>query len=371
MTNTSPVMNETVRRLKRSNHGIVEPCDVTRHRNEIISLFQREGKARFADRFEWYYGAQGEEPPRSWVLRNEQGKIFGLCSVTTRFLRYGHECIKAGVAGNLIVDRTSGHYLGAFSLVRAMMSLVEDGEIAILLGSPNTLSQPVFHRMGFQVIDLWESRAMIYRSQALLRARFGIRGMLISPLIDLGAAARRLLSSRSLPDCSAFRLREIHENELQSLQLDEWRMPQDSFVIHATSNYLFRRFLRDPVTPCNLFSVLNESGEPCAYLACRRSGNRVVVADSAVNTERISYTTAIACLCRQLEAQNSGVWVTTLRSSPLSSELSSCGFVTIRSRKRGSFAPLVGYWLPKHPLSEAFARPASWNLFPGFNDVLA
>lgn len=369
--NKSSRWEEAGASVKRLHHSIVERCDVTQYRNEIISLFQREGNARFADRFDWYYRSHGQGIPISWILRNEKGKICGLCSVTMRVLRYGDTIVKAGVSGNLIVDRTSGLYLGAFSLVRAMMSLVEDGEIDILVGSPNHLSQPVFQRMGFRLIDVWESQAMIYRSRSLLRVRFGIPGMLASPMIDLGAAARRAFFRQSLAHCRHFRLVEMHENDLQGLQLEGWKIPRERLAICASTNYLAWRFLRDPVTPCDLRAVLNQSGEPCAYLACRHVANRILVADCAVNIGQISSATAIACLCRQLEAQQSGIWVTTLRSSPLSNELSSCGFVTIRTRGRRSFAPLVGYWLPKHPLSEAFARSAAWDLFPGFNDVLS
>lgn len=350
---------------------LVEPCDVTRHRSEIVSLFEREGKARFADRFEWYYRSEGQEAPLSWTLLNEHGEISGLSSVTKRTLMYGGKIVKAGISGNLIVDRGRGLYLGAFSLVRAMMSLVENGELDILLGCPNRLSQPVFQRMGFRSIDTWESKAMIYRSRPWLRVRFGGVGTLVSPIIDLAAAGRRVFSRHSLTSCRGFQLMKMNERDLDELRLATWEVPTRQFVLSPTADYLFWRFLRDPVTPCDLLAVLKPSGEPCAYLACRHLGNRIVVADCAVDTDRISYCTAIACLCRELEAQNSGIWVTTLRSSPLSSELSSYGFVTIPSRRSSSFSPLVGYWLPKHPLSEVFARPASWNLFPGFNDVLS
>ncbi len=353
---------------RSSQQGTVERCDVTQHRNEIISLFQREGKAHFADRFSWYYRNQGQEMPTSWVLRNKKAKICGLCSVTIRTLRYGDSVVKAGVSGNLLVDRTSGLYLGAFSLVRAAMSLVTKGEIDILLGSPNRLAQPVFKRLEFRLIDMWETRAMIYRSLALLRARFGFIGTLISPVIDVGAIARRAFSRQSLAACDGFRLVNMRESELNELRIESWKVPSERFVVCASSDYLIWRFIRDPVTPCEIVAVFAQSGEPCAYLARRRAANRISVTDCAVDSRQISDATAIACLCRKQESQKSTVWVTTLRSSSLSHQLSSAGFVPIRA-STGSTAPLVGFWLPEHPLAAAFARPAAWSLFPGFNDV--
>lgn len=370
MTSDS-LSSQAVPTFRNASHvSIVERCDARRHRNEIVPLFQKEGNARFADRFDWYYRSEGQETPISWILRNEEGKICGLCSVTLRELRYGEKAVKAGVSGNLIIDRTSGLYLGAFSLVRAMMSLVEDGEIDILVGSPNRLSQPVFQRMGFHLIDVWGSHAMIYRSRSLLHLRFGFPGTLVSPMVDLAAAARRVLSHHSLANYRAFRLVRIHEHELQNLRLDRWKIPPDQLVVGATADYLRWRYLRDPVTPCFLLAVLTQSGECCAYLACRRVPDRILLADCAVNADKISSTTAIACLCAELEARHGGIWVSTLSSSLLSNQLCSCGFVGIRSRALSSSGPLIGYWLPKHPLAEAFARPTAWNLFPGFNDVM-
>ncbi len=347
----------------------LESADVTKYRKDVISLFCREGKIHFASQFDWYYRSQGQEAPTSWILRNDKGQLCGLCSVTMRLLQFGGKTVKAGVAGNLLVDRTSGIYFGAFSLVRAMMSLVSRGQIDILLGTPNPLSQPIFRRLGFHWISAWGTHAMIFKSGELLRSHFGLLGIIGSPLIDIGAAALRYKKLWRQAESSEFRVVKLNNGDLGTLPFANWTSGSDRFLTKASSDYIEWRYVRDPAKTCRLAAIVTKENKACGYLAFHRGNHRIWIIDCAVDAALISEPAAIACFCRSEMGKHSSVWVASLKHSAACEQLPWYGFVPMPPFAGGSILPLVGHWLREHPLAEHFATPAAWCLFPGFNDV--
>ncbi len=352
-----------------AREGTVERGDARLHREEIIQLYERAGKTQFRSLFDWYYRSEGQQTPTSWMLRDRRGSICGLCSVTIRLLQFGNTMLRAGISGNLLVDRTNGMYHGALDLVRAMKSLVTDGEIDILLGIPNALAQPVFARVGFQEIGRWQTHACLHRSRDLLRSRFGVAGTLASPLVDFCAATRRAFAGWSHTPASRLNVREIAEDELGKIPFENWVRPGDRIEAHLAPDYLKWRYLRNPADRYALAGI-EASGELCGYLTLRRLPRRVWITDCAVDRHRISEADAILGFCRDHRLSGSTAWITHLRSSSLSTQLSSYGFIPVPPSAGGyPDYRLVGFWRPDHPLSETFSREDGWNLFPGCNDV--
>lgn len=355
--------------LTSAREGTVERGDIRPHREEVIQLYERSGKTHFRSLFDWYYRSEGQETPTSWLLRNRQGRICGLCSVTIRVLQAGSSTVRAGVSGNLLVDRSNGMYHGALALVRSMKSLVTDGEIDILLGIPNRLAQPVFDRVGFQEIGRWQTHACLHRSRDLLRSRFGVAGTLASPLVDLGAAAHRAIAGWLHVPASGLKVRDLSEDELGKIPLQNWSTG-DRIVAHLSPDYLKWRYLRNPADRYALAGIVATTGELCGYLAIRRLPQRVWITDCGVDRQAISEADAIQCFCRDHRLSATTVWITHLRSSPLSTQLSSHGFIPVPASAGGyPDYRLVGYWRLEHPLNETFSRADHWNLFPGCNDV--
>jgi len=353
-----------------AQHVDIERVDARDSRAEIVSLFERNGNSQFARQFDWYYRDRGQETPLSWVLRDRKGRVSGLCSVTIRGLRFGTMAVRAGVAGNLLVGRGSGTYLGAFSLVRALKSLVNEKEIDILLGIPNQLAHPVFSRLGFTTIDHWTTYAQISESRDLLSFNFGLLGRVASPLVDLAAAARRGLSHWGQAAFSRFRAIELSESELNKVRFEDWPSPHRRFLSASTGEYLKWRFLRTPSQEYSMVALVSPKYEVCGYLVLRCSPGRIWVADCGVDHRQLTEAAAILCFCHDRRALGSTVWVPTLTSDVLSSELSFCGFTRMPAQWGGypDFS-LLAYWRPDHSLAAAFAEPTSWKLFSGFNDV--
>jgi hypothetical protein len=358
------------RSVSFTSGGNIERVDARNFQTEIVALFAASGNPQFASQFDWYYRDRGQETPISWILRDRKGNVSGLCSVTLRSLRFGSTEVRAGIAGNLTMDPGRGMYLGAFSLVRAMKSLVDSNEIDVLIGVPNQLAQPVFSRLNFKVIDSWTTQVQVRKSWDLLKFHLGLAGGMASPFVDLYAGARRAISHWNEVESSNFQAIELSEGELSALRLEDWASPWERFVMNASSEYLKWRFLRDPLRQFSIIAVTNPKCEVCGYLVLRHMPGRIWVADCGVDHGRLSETSAILCLCRDPKLNDNTVWITSLRSSPLAAELEYYGLFRVRP-SRGGYPdyPLVGYWRPDHPLASAFAQPTSWRLFPGSNDV--
>jgi hypothetical protein len=352
------------------NRGTVIRIDARDLRQEIISLFEANGKADFGKRFDWYYRSNGQEMPTSWVLRDARGRVLGLCSVTIRAMRFGNIPVRAGVAGNLLVDRNRGAYLAAFSLVNAIKSLVHDHEIDVLLGIPNELAQPVFSRLGFSVIARWTTYVQVVKSRDLLRFHFGASGALASPLVDWAAALKRGLCGWQGTNNSGFRVIQLAEHEVSQIRCDEWPFPADRFRLIADGEYLKWRFARAPSHEFHLVGIVSSLGKICAYLVVRSAGGRIWIADCAADHKQLTEVETMQCFCKDARARNSTVWIPVLSSTTFSRQLPKSGLIKISSR-RGGYPdfPLVGYWRTDHPLAHAFGQPSSWELLSGFNDV--
>lgn len=349
----------------------VERIDARDSKAAIVALFEGNGNTRFARQFDWYYRDQGQELPASWVLRNREGTICGLVSVTVRNFRFGERRIRAGVAGNLIVDRSKSTYFGAFALVDATKTLVKDRTIDVLLGIPNQLAEPIFSRRGFHTIGQWKTYMQVFKSRQLLKSCLGLPATLVSPIVDLTSATVRTLSRWKQKADFDFGAIELGESELAWVRPQDWQAPSHRFVVEASNDYLKWRFLRDPLNDHNLWGIVTANHELCGCLALRRMPGRTVIADCLVDHRRLSQIAAVLVFCQKdKQARDTSVWVTPLRSTAFATELRASGFLPATPSMGGyPELRLMGYWLPDHPLAAAFAQAASWILFPGFNDV--
>src|SRR5581483_4321517 len=347
----------------------IEQADPREYRADVVRLFEQDGKTDFRNQFDWYYRNRGQQTPYSWLLRGQDGRIQGLISVTARPLRFGGMPIRAGITGNLIVDRKSGIYFGASSLVRAAQSLVNNHSVDVLLGIPNEFSQRVFRRLKFRTLDRWRTYAQLFRCRNLLVPRIGFPGVLASPFLDLYADMRRLTHGY-YRQRSALTIVEIEEDRLNELQLENWQHAKDQVVVASTCEYLQWRFLRCPSKQYSISGVQTESGEICGYLVLRHTPGRLWIVDCEVDASRLTKSEAILCFCRHCKAGVDSVWVPSLRSSVLSKNLAARGFVSV-SASIGGYPdyPLVGFWSDEHPLANIFSQASSWDLLPGFNDV--
>jgi hypothetical protein len=351
--------------------SFVERCDAREFRDEILSLFHRNGRQLPRQHFDWYYGHDGNSSAVSWVLRGSAERtIVGLCSVVPRIFRYGDTPVRAGVVGNLMVDKDS-RAIGAVALVRSVQSLVLNRQLDILLGMP-TAERPrrLVLRMGFRTIAGWQTYVQIFRSRVALYARHGTACAALSPLVDLAAKLRRRFSSFGEASIASLQLKELTREEVTRLQVESWPSVDGCFLADFSAQMLEAHFLRQSrENYCVIGIVDGEENSVRGYLVvdCRRG--RVIVCHCRTDRRKLSEADAIFTLCRDGRRYGETLGVVTLRGSILSSVLARSGFIPLPPQFGGSEQALLGFWRPDHPLAKWFGLPACWNVFPGFNDL--
>jgi hypothetical protein len=348
----------------------VEHCDARDFRDEIVSLFGRNGTPISPDHFDWYYGHNGGATV-SWVLRRSpDDDIGGLCSVVPRTLRFGDTLVRAGVMGNLMVDKGS-RGIGGLALLRSAQSLVLNGQLDILLGMP-TAALPIkmIQHLGFRIIGAWQTYLQIFHSRVALCARYGTAGAVLSPAVDLIAGLRRRISSFHRASVFNLTLEDLNCSETCRLAIENWPPLNGHFLAEYSATMLGSRFLREPLGNYRLIGVVDREDKIIrGYLIVESRRGRVIVWHCRTDVRALSERDAILSLCRHGRSYADTFGVITLRGSTLSSTLESSGFVSLPPVLGGAEHSLFGFWKPDHPLARYFQVPSSWNVFPGFSDV--
>jgi hypothetical protein len=351
--------------------SFVERCAAREFRDEILSLFERNGQQMPCQHFDWYYGHNSNATVLSWVLRGSADRaVVGLCSVVPRTFWFGERLVRVGVVGNLMVDKDN-RGIGGIALLRSVQSLVLNKQFDILLGTP-TLGPPMrlILRMGFRTIARWQTYVQIFRSRAALYARHATAGAALSPLVDLAAALRRRFSSFREGSMPNLMVEELTGDQVTHLPVESWPPLDGCFVADFSAAMLESRFLRQPLRNYQIIGIVDRQDNSIrGYLVGDSQRGRVIVCQCRTDVRMLSEAEAILTLCRYGRRYGGTLAVITLRGSVLSSLLERCGFMPLPPRFGGNEYSLLGFWRPDHPLAQYFDRPACWNVFPGFNDV--
>jgi len=349
----------------------VHRVDARCYKQQLSALFQRRQKPELLQQFDWYYRAEGQPTPISWVAQTADGYVCGLYSVTMRPLQYGGTTLHAGVMGNLIVEAGSRSTFAPFNLVRACKELIRNHDLDILLGIPNELAEPWLVKNGFRVLGYWDTWAQVFRCGEALQHRFGRPGRLGAPLLNLAAQMNRTFSEWTADRQSAFQAIFLNSTELDDLDIEHWATRPDSFAFAADPLFLRWRFLKSPMKHYDVVGIADSRTKRLqGYVVVESRPGRWLIWDCRTNTPQLSERDAILTFCRSKQAQASTISITQLSSAPLAQELSRHGFVRVPQRLGGyPRFPLIAFWSPDHPLAAAFPEIARCNIFPGFNDL--
>ena len=350
----------------------LEACDARTCLDEILELFDRDGRPQTREWLEWYYNQCGDVPINSWVLRcPDDGHLSGLCSVVPRNFRFRNGLVRVGVAGNLVTEAVGAtRAIGAIALLRSAQSLVVRQQLDILLGIPN-LGPPMelSVRIGFHTIGRWMTYGEVFRSRDPLLGR-GRGSVLLSPFVDFAAAIRRRLWSRAMRSAADLTLVEITYDRVDLLPSKNWPSLDDHFCVEFSPEMVKWRFLEEPRVGYSLMAVIDQRNNTvCGYFVIDSLHGRMLVCHCETDSATLPQLKAILGLCRGSKRYGGMFCVTTLQGSALSKTLAESGLMLLPPRFGGSTLSLTGFWRDDHPLAAEFATPARWNVFMGFNDV--
>ena len=175
----------------RRSTPLLEEIEPGVYRDQVLALFQANGKPDFRATFDWHYSADGC-PSQCWCLKDPvSAELVGFVGVLERRFRCGSATLRAGVAADLLIAKSARSLGAAVTLIRATQSLVEAGDLDLLLARGNDLANRLIERLGYRPIGRWHAHHHFLRSRAKLRQSLGLAGVLASPGVDLWSWAMR------------------------------------------------------------------------------------------------------------------------------------------------------------------------------------
>ena len=135
----------------------------------------------------WYQGNPAGKATVLLLKDNDRDRLIGCLAVFPRRMSISGVNLRAGLAGDFLVHEKHRVLLPALKLVRAIVSLVKEGEFDLIYGFPNKSAAPVMKRAGFDSLGPRERLAKIVRISGRLRKYrlYTYVDRLLSPSLDV------------------------------------------------------------------------------------------------------------------------------------------------------------------------------------------
>ena len=338
--------------------------DAREYRHELIELYRADANDEFESVFDWYYTDLGLGQPKTWVLRRPaDGTIIGTISVVLREFLYQNRPFRVGFAGNLLVHPQHRNAFAAFQLVRASRSVVDEGLYELLVGLPLESARGLLKAAKYHHIGTLRAHTHVTSAAGPMRARFGLLGRGVSPFINVYFAARRAVHGfRHQAQAT-----ELALDDLAHLDLRTWSTSPQLMVVRPSREFV--QWLASRPGSRNRVFGLSLRGDLAGIVNLQEVGESgATITAWLTNNGRVHPGDAIMGVLRLIRGEYSALSISTLGTSDASEMLRRIGFVR-RKGHAGAAAELLGYWKTDHPLHHTFVSPASWDFFPGLNDI--
>jgi hypothetical protein len=259
-------------------------------------------EATAAEKFAWMYRDAPDRPEAVFLLHAGDGDAgalaIGTAGVGIRRLAVGDRELRAGLLGDLAVDREHRSVMPALTLVREVKAWAL-GALDVAYGFPNKLAEGVFKRVGYKSLGTITRYARVLRHARYLddvgdpelarlpaAARPVAKATLARPAlasviahgIDAAVIARggaRLARAMS-------RLRLAWPAQLDDRLDALWAAARGDYAVVAprTAQFLTWRFFRGPHSAMrSLALAVDRRGEPRAYAVIERTGDTAHLRD--------------------------------------------------------------------------------------------
>lgn len=222
-------------------------ADLNKNKNDIRAIWERNYPGALEKKFEWIYESNPAGRSHVWLVRHEDsGEYVGATSLFPREFVINGKTYIAGIAGDLIVNKEHRSLGPAMMLQKAVLSAVKDGTFNFIYGFPNNASEPVFKRVGYQLLGERARLVKILKTAPRIsRLPFGrYWGFLVSPVLDL---ILRLLSFETWHfNDKNFICEEVEDFDERFDLLWENRNFQWDIIGERKTDYLKWKFIQAP-----------------------------------------------------------------------------------------------------------------------------
>ena len=280
---------------------VVERCDPRERAEEILGLFNREGRSQFQAAFDRVYRPRAEQGLRSWIGTADGETVMHISVSPVRF-RSGTRTLTAGIMGDLMVAEAQRDFWAPVRLLRTVVAdLKRDGAIDFLLTTTTSEAESVFRAGGFKPYGLLRRFvAPLYR-----------------PWLGLAAVRGGLARTRAIEG------QEPAPGRMQCLGLRGLWRPD------ANPDFYRTRFSRSEYMDAIWLDVQDRSGEVRGHALLSRhlSGNEIGLSDVLLSDSMDLASAAHAAARWALAKKFGKLVISALTESRATPELIRAGFV--------------------------------------------
>lgn len=277
------------------SYSIVEG-NITHHKTVLNSIWQRNQSDFTPGRYPWLYEKNSSGIPVVYLLKYEQDSSFvGAITLFPRAFFYNGGKVKAYICGDLVVDKLHRSLGPALSLIKAAIRRCNESRPCILLGIPNTNSENVMLRAGFEILADYCVMTRVIKSNRYLSKRIYSQffSSILSLLVDQLLALRygnflRLGKSQYTTD-------RLSRFDKRFDNLCYTAITHNSFIGERNAQYLTWRFYDSPYNNYEIFGLLaNGATRISGYLVYHIAHERAYISDLAFDMNDNSLTNLLS-----------------------------------------------------------------------------
>ncbi len=307
-------------------------------------------------RLEWMMNGNPAGPSRWFFAFDRRAdQLAGMISVMPKLLVYQDNVIRAGIMGDLVVAKKYRVFGPALSLVKAVISSMENFDLAFIYTIPNPDSEALIRRAGFRVIgDLLHLVKPIDVKYYFERYQKGMTAALPQSLLKLGV---KLISRDTYVSAAGVKeLAQVGGEFPWSGEITA--SAKTSISAYRTPAYLKWRFFDNPLSKFRMITVNNaQDTDLKGYLIFTLVEGRIHIydiycIDRSVGLKLIKGITRIA------ERENCvGIYIRLIEHNPLLNMLEKCRFIDTKDT-----ACILVY-------SKRYVDLSDWDFFSGDRNI--
>ena len=263
------------------SYSIVK-ADLKKHKKAILNIWKNETNHDFSKRYKWIYEGNTSGKAEVYLVRHDDSQHFvGCVALFPASFCVEGVTIKAGIAGDFLVQKEHRTAGPALQLIRAILSSVQEDSLEFIISFPNKASEPILKRAGFKVLGKNVRFVKILTSK-LIFSKLGFGDWTYAAIGPFANCVMRAFS---------FRIGLSGSKKLTSMVLGDfderfesiWKENLSEFIVlkERTVNYMNWKFRLSPYSINNIFAVFNKDKDLQGYVIYRINKSSIEVRDFA------------------------------------------------------------------------------------------
>lgn len=366
-SHASLVRNERDLRPESMGYQVVR-TSVEQDKDTILKFWKENHPKPLDAKYRWMYENNPAGKPIIWILRHtESGDCVGMVTLFPRMMKTKNGVIRAGVTGDLLVNRKHRTLGPAVKLLRSTLTAVHDGDVDLIYTFPNKAADGVVKVARYRHLGKLLRMVKVLGVTQYLHG-FGVPRLLIPPLSSLIDFILKVTSIEIWKSSN----KKVVCRETRVVDASFSRLWEESHSLleiagERTEDYVRWKFLDDPDDVNRIFAAFDATGgKLLAYIVYRKERNNIEVREYIHGSDEVAGTTLMANFFRHARTLGTAsVTINLLEKMRLMDQMQRFGF-----RERGGHRNAYIHCSDRLGSTCArFAEPDNWLLMASDEDT--